>query len=117
MCPLATLLIIPNDPLLVILIPGNQVGSPRSCISSESGSDVCCHSCTAGTPTFEAHMDPLIFLEEVCTHDPHSPMCQVAMYREGVRPPVTIVSNLGLWNRNIAVESLLEEELVDRVPQ
>ena len=27
------------------------------------------------------------------------------------------VSNLGLWNRNIAVESLLEEELVDRVPQ
>ena len=27
------------------------------------------------------------------------------------------VSNLGLWNRNIAVESLLEEELVDRIPQ
>ena len=28
-----------------------------------------------------------------------------------------LVSNLGLWYRNMAVESLLEEELADKVPQ
>jgi len=66
-----------------------------------------------GDTRHQAHENELANMDNII----HPTTMGRVVHRDTPTQPALAVSNLGLWNRNIAVESLLEEELVDRVPQ